>query len=99
MIRVTKKHNPTIYPYKLHNIELKATENAKYLGVMINKEFSWKPHIENMTSKAVNTLKFIKKKCADKKSENKGNSIQHLRPSSARVLRPSMASMAGETYL
>ena len=38
VICVTKKHNPIIYPYKLHNIELKATENAKYLGVMINKE-------------------------------------------------------------
>ena len=61
VIRVTKKHNPIIYPYILHNIELKATENAKYLGVMINKEFSWKPHIENMTSKAFNTLKFIKR--------------------------------------
>ena len=101
VIRVTKKHNPIIYPYKLHNIELKATKNAKYLGVMINKEFSWKPDIENMTSKAFNTLKFIKRNVQTKKTttENKGNSIQHLRPSSARVLRPSMASMAGETYL
>ena len=78
MIRVTKKHNPIIYPYKLHNIELKATENAKYLGVMINKEFSWKPHTENMTSKAFNTLKFIKRNVQTKKSKNKGNSIQHL---------------------
>ena len=67
VIRVTKKHNPIIYPYKLHNIELKATENAKYLGVMINKEFSWKPHIENMTSKAFNTLKFIKRNVQTKK--------------------------------
>ena len=46
VIRVTKKQKPIIFPYKLHNIELKATENAKYLGITINEEFSWKPHIE-----------------------------------------------------
>ena len=61
VIRVTKKQKPIIFPYKLHNIELKATENAKYLGITINEEFSWKPHIENMASKAFNTLKFIKR--------------------------------------
>ena len=61
VIRVTKKQKPIIFPYKLHNIELKATENAKYLGITINDEFSWKPHIENKASKAFNTLKFIKR--------------------------------------
>ena len=61
VIRVTKKQKPIIFPYKLHNIELKATENAKYLGITISEEFSWKPHIENMASKAFNTLKFIKR--------------------------------------
>ena len=35
VIRVTKKQKPIIFPYKLHNIELKATENAKYLGITI----------------------------------------------------------------
>ena len=29
VIRVTKKQKPIIFPNKLHNIELKATENAK----------------------------------------------------------------------
>ena len=52
--------DPIIFPYKLHNIELKATENAKYLGITIDEEFS-KHHIENMASKANNTLKFIKR--------------------------------------
>ena len=92
VIRVTKKHNAIIYPYKLHNIELKATENAKYLGVTINKEFSWKPHIENMTSIAFSTLKFIERNVQKKKKKETAYTT-------SRVLRSSIASMAGETYL
>ena len=59
VIHVTKKKDPTIFLYKLYNIELKSTENAKYLGVTISNDFNWKPYIKNMTSKAFNTLKFI----------------------------------------
>ena len=61
VIRVTKKKNTIIFPYKLHNIELKSTDNAKYSGVTISKDFNWKTHIENVLSKASNTLKFIKR--------------------------------------
>ena len=35
VIRISNKHNPIMYPYKLHGIELKSTETAKYLGVTI----------------------------------------------------------------
>ena len=31
VIRVTKKKNSIIFPYKIHNIELKSAENAKYI--------------------------------------------------------------------
>ena len=48
-------------PYKLHGIELKSTETAKYLGVRIKKDINWKSHIENISVKASNTLKFIKR--------------------------------------
>ena len=61
VIYVTKQKNPLIFPYKLHNTELKSTENAKYLGITISNDVNWKPHIEYMTSKAYNTLKFIKR--------------------------------------
>ena len=32
VIRVTKKQNPIIFPYELHNTELKATENAQNIS-------------------------------------------------------------------
>ena len=56
VVRVTKTKNPIIFPYKLHNFELRTTENAKYLGVTISHDFNWNTHIDNISSKANNTL-------------------------------------------
>ena len=61
VIRISKKKNTIIYPYKLHNTELKTTENAKYLGVTLSNDFNFSTHINNVSSKANNTLKFIKR--------------------------------------
>ena len=56
MIRVTKKKNPIIFPYKLHNFEMKTNENAKYLGVIISHDFNWRTHIDTISSKTNNTF-------------------------------------------
>ena len=61
VIHVPKKKNPIIFPYKLHNFELRTVENDKYLGVAISHHFNWKTLIDNISSKANNTLKFIKR--------------------------------------
>ena len=53
--------NTIIHPYKLHDTELKTTNNAKYLGVTLNNDFNFSTHINNVSSKANNTLKFIKR--------------------------------------
>ena len=50
VIRVSGKKHPITYPYKLHNIELKATENVKYLGITISHDFNWKSHIETRST-------------------------------------------------
>ena len=60
--------NTIIHPYKLHDTELKTTNNAKYLGVTLNNDFNFSTHINNVSSKANNTLKFIKRNI---KTENK----------------------------
>ena len=52
MIRITKKKDHIIFPYKLHNFELKSAETAKYLGITISKDLNWKSHINNVSSKA-----------------------------------------------
>ena len=61
VIRVTKKKNPLIFPYKLHNIELKSAETTKYLGITIRNDLNWKSHIVKVSSKASNTLKSLKR--------------------------------------
>ena len=61
VIRISKKRKITNFPYKLHRKELKSTKNAKYLGITISQDFSWKTHIQNVSHKANNTLKYIKR--------------------------------------
>ena len=65
---ITRKRNPAIFPYKLHKKEHNVTNAAKYLGVTINKDLNWTPHINNITGKAKNILRFIKRNI---KSSNK----------------------------
>ena len=61
VIRISKKKNTIIYPNQFHNTELKTTKNAKYLGVTLSNDFNFSTHINNVSSKANNTLKFIKR--------------------------------------
>jgi ribonuclease P/MRP protein subunit RPP40 len=61
VLRITRKKKPIIYNYTLHNTALKTTEAAKYLGVTLSKDLSWSKHIDNITSKANNSLRFIKR--------------------------------------
>ena len=61
VLGITRKRNPVIFTYKLHNKELNVTNAAKYLGVTISKDLNWSPHINNITGKAKNTLRFIKR--------------------------------------
>ena len=59
VLRITRKRNPVIFPYKLHK-KLNVTNAAKYLGLTISKDLNWTPHINNITGKANNTLRFVK---------------------------------------
>ena len=68
ILRIHKKRNPIIYPYMLHNTQLRSTDQSKYLGVTLSNNLNWAPHINNITSKANNTLRFIKRNV---KTQNK----------------------------
>ena len=61
VLRITRKKHPVIHSYTLHNIPLKPTDSAKYLGVNISKDLNWNQHINNITAKASNSLRFIKR--------------------------------------
>ena len=51
VLRITRKRNPVIFPYKLHKKELNVTNAAKYPGVTISKNLNWTPHINSITGK------------------------------------------------
>ena len=61
VLRIARKRNAVIFPYKLHKKELNVTNAAKYLGVTTSKDLNWTPHINNITGKAKNTLRFVKR--------------------------------------
>ena len=69
VLRITRKRNPVIFPYELHTKELNITNAAKYLGVTISKYLNLTPHINNITGKAKNTLRFVNRNI--KTSNNK----------------------------
>ena len=60
VLRTIRKRNPVIFPYTLHNKELNVTRAANYIRVTISKDLNWTPHINNITGKVKNTLRFIK---------------------------------------
>jgi len=81
VIRITKKKNPLIHNYQLHNVTLATTKNAKYLGLTISHNFSWKTHINNISAKANNTLRFIKRNIKTKNQKIKETAYKtYVRP-------------------
>ena len=60
VIRIIKKKKSVIFDYQLHGKTLQTTRNAKYLGLNISDDLSWSKHINQITVKGNNTLKFIK---------------------------------------
>ena len=61
VIRITKKKTPILHDDKLHDLTLQSTKNVKYLGVNISDDLSLTKHINQLTTKGNNTLKFIKR--------------------------------------
>ena len=61
VIRTNKKEKPIIYTYQIHQTTLRSTDQAKYLGVTITPDLSWKCHIDNITKKANSTMAFLQR--------------------------------------
>ena len=61
VIRITKKKKTVLFDYTLHGITLQLTKNSKYLSIQISDDLAWSKHINQMTTKSNNTLKFIKR--------------------------------------
>ena len=65
VLRITKKKNPTICNYSLHDQHLQTVKQAKYLGATISSDLSWNQHVDNTVKKATNSLNFLRRNIRD----------------------------------
>ena len=45
VMNISKKRHPSKFTYSLHNTDLKTTDTAKYLGIIISQYMKWTKHI------------------------------------------------------
>ena len=61
VLTITRKRKPIVYNYTLQGHTLEHVETAKYLGITMTNDFRWNTHIDNITSKANQTLGFLRR--------------------------------------
>ena len=59
LLRITNKRKLIITNYKIHNENLESVDNAKYLGVIINKRLKWNTHIDMVFKKCTQAQTFL----------------------------------------
>ena len=61
VMHITRQRNPRIRQYTLRGCNLETEETATYLGVDINNQLDWAPHINRITGKATRSLNFVRR--------------------------------------
>ena len=61
LIRISNKRKTINATYHIHNVQLKQTKRAKYLGLTFSNTLSWNAHIDTITKKANNTTAFLRR--------------------------------------
>ena len=61
VIHITTKKTPILHSYSLHGHIFSSVPQIKYLGVHISQDLKWNSHINSTSSKANQTLGFLKR--------------------------------------
>ena len=61
VLKVTNKIKPVQHYHKMHGIYLEYIFQEKYLGVILHRKLSWKPHESNVVAKANSTRYFLQR--------------------------------------
>ena len=69
VIRITRSRSPIPTQYSLHCQTLEVVASARYLGVDIANDLSWKPHISRITNNANKSLGFLRRNLKAKNPE------------------------------
>ena len=65
MLRVTRKHNQIVYPYKLHDTLLESSDCERDLGILTSTDLSWSKHVDYQCAKASKTLGYVRRSTFD----------------------------------
>ena len=71
LLRITNKRNVIKSDYTIHGQKLELVSKAKYLGVTLSKDISWKTHTSNICAKANNTRFFLQRNLAKSDPETR----------------------------
>ena len=61
MLRVTRKRNKIVHPYKLHHTILECTDCERDLGILTSSDLTWSKHVEYQCTKATKALGFVRR--------------------------------------
>ena len=73
---ITRSRSPLPTTYTLHGETLEAVASARYLGVDIANDLSWKTHVSRIINNANKSLGFLRRNLKTKKNLTKGKCIQ-----------------------
>ena len=63
IMQISVLHSTSSFPYKMNEIPLHFVKklNHHYLGILLDKNLSWTPHINSLCSKANCLLRFLRR--------------------------------------
>ena len=67
-MRITRKHQKTEYPYKLHDVVLESTAHERDLGVWTSSNLTWTKHVEEQCIQSTKMLGYIRRSTLDIKN-------------------------------
>ena len=65
VLRVTRKDNKIIYPYKLYNTILESTDCERDLAVLTSSNLTWTKHVDLQCTKATRMLGYVRSSTLD----------------------------------
>ena len=65
VLRVTRKRNTIVYPYKLKHTILQSTDCERDLEILTSSGLTWSKHVDSQCSKATKALGFVRRSTLD----------------------------------
>ena len=78
VLHITRKKSPSKAAYTLHGQTLSVAKSGSYLGVTVSDNLSWNEHVNKATTKANNSLAFIRRNLASCPQSTKAQAYQSL---------------------